>query len=667
MRRINPIQLGLYLSLLLVLGALPVGRAQPPEDTSNAATWYRRAIERLNGITAEQWDVLAEYQGGTPSPEVRGVLQRAQPALADLQRAANQSYSDFGLDFNDGVFMLIPHLGGMRQLTRLAAADARVRIADGDGSGAAAEIAAMCRMADHVSSDHVMISSLVSAAVFSLTGGVMDGGYDGAVFSTADSALLLTTMQSFDQRDPFSAIDAMVGEQMMSMQTIRNALAAGDPMGFREIASVYGLDGEQQDHISAMDGAALERELGNYSRVMDRYIVAFSMEDPEAAKIEIARLDAACQNGEFGVMAAVLAPALGTCYEALDKHRSLFHERMASLERIVGGEVSISDLANAAVWYRRGMKKMEALDETWTQAVVQVDPGQPLDDLTIKALEDGAADAVAAVAEFIDGSKIRRSDFSRQRNVREVFVPLYADGMRDAFRLLSLEALRQEAAGDHAAAMRLVTAALRMSAHLSDDGLIVSSLVARDGFLLAARAGQALSQRGTMDVAALPELSAAIRRNGAGDAFGFIAACSDARKAIGARLLDWTQGEERELLGARYEAWLAQVDADGLLYLLAMQDLMEYSLQPREPFNRRGAGRLGEFLLGETIELAQIDALVFTEHLKKKQPESFELPATIHLVGASEKAASARQDLWDAMRWERELQIESRPDPEPQP
>lgn len=669
-RQLRSIRPGLWLVLLLVLGAMPVGRAQPPDDTSNAATWYRRAYERLDriGLTPDQWTLLIEYEqvGGTPSTEVRDILQRTQPALADLQRAANQSYCDFGLDYSKGVNMEMPHLRGVRNLLRVAAADAAVRIADGDGAGAATQTSSLLRMVNHVSDDRVLMSSIISGAVFNIADGLIEAGYDAAAFSDAESAALLASMRSFDENDPFGAVDAMVGEQFMSIQTIQHAVAGGDQAAFDQFAAIYGLDDIQRGELAALTPEQLQAGLDAHSKLMDQYVAAFADGDHEAALAEVRRLDQACADGEYGLIATILRADFASTYGFLDRVRGMLHSRTDGLERIVGGDVNASDLANAAVWYRRGIEKLNALDDAWKRAIAQVDPSRPLDEQTIEALEVGAADAEIAAAEFVDGSKIRRCDFSRGRDEREVFVPLYADGMRDAFRLLVLESLRQEAKGDAASATHLLAAEFRMAAHLADDHLIVSSLVARDGCLLAARRGEPIVGRDPLVLDNIAEVSAAVRRVGVGDAFGFVGSAARAREVIRDRLLNWVPGKERAAVGARFDAWLTNVEIDELLYLLAMQDAMGYGFEPREPFSVQGVARLREYLLEETIQLATIDAPGFADRVKQRQPEAFEFPVTVHLARASERAATARRDLWDATRWARELKpvVESPREPE---
>jgi len=641
------------LAALIALPWCSTFTAAQNEDTSNAATWYRRAYERLESITPDQWTLLIEYQkvGGPPSPEVREVLHRAQPAIADLHRAANLPRSDFGLDHSQGVYMTMPHINGVRNLLRLTAADAAMRLADGDGAGAAAEIISLQRMGDHLSDDRIMASSIFSSFMLQYADGLMSSGFDAAVFGEAESAALLGSLRSFDASDPIGAVDALAGEQFIAVQTLREAIESGDEAAFTQFVEIFGLDEEQTAGFRQMSPETLRAEIDSYGGVMDRLVAAFGVDDADAARAEIARIADACNRGEFGLVASILAPALENCYGVLPRAREVVASRVESLEKILGGKVSAAELANAAVWYRRGIDRMSSLDEAWKQALAALDPAQPLAQEVIDALAPGAEDAAAAIEQFMHGSGIRRCDFSPGRDPREVFIPLYADGMRDGFRLLALESLRTEAAGDGPAAAAALSAAIRMATHLSDDRVLVSSLIAHGGFRLALQTAHAQDGRAPFAPKPLAELSAALRQCGAGDPFGYIAAAAESRQAVRARLLEWVILTDRPALSKPLDAWLAGIDADGLAYLLAMQDQMEYGYQPREPFHRAGAERLSESLLAETIDLAAIDAPAFADLIKQRRAEEYTLPETIVILGASERMASARRDLWEALQW----------------
>jgi len=262
--------------------------------------------------------------------------------------------------------------------------------------------------------------------------------------------------------------------------------------------------------------------------------------------------------------------------------------------------------------------------------------------------------AQEAIDLFVQGSNMRRCDFSVGRNALESFIPTYGDGMRDAFILLSLEAVRRAALEDEAGASAMLAAAFRMAGHLADDRLLVSSLVTRDGFLLASTTAAAIDRRRRFDEPSRQALAAAIRRNGTSDPFGFVEAAMATRENIVKSIVQWGEPKEREAREARLGPWLKTLDADELVYLLAMLDVINFDLTPRDPFNRPDAGRLSEYLLAETMDLAAIDAPAFAELLRAGRAEAFEVPETAQIIGAAARMSSARRDQWATIAWAQE-------------
>ena len=413
-----------------------------------------------------------------------------------------------------------------------------------------------------------------------------------------------------------------------------------------------------------MTREALEADLNQYSALMDRYVAIWAGDDPDVVREQFKQIESEVEQGEHGVMAQLLLPAFGRVYDLTMEGRDKLHARIELLEGVTQGQVDVQTLTNAAVWYRRGIEQLDALDVSWREAMKAIDPSQPLAVEQMERLTLSAAGAQAALAEFVEGSNIRRCDFAIGRDALEVFIPAYGDGMRDAFRLVALESMRLAAQGDAAGAARLLGAGFRMTAHFSGDALIISSLVTRDGFMLLSATAAGIEARRRFDEPSRQDLAAAIRRNGTSDPFGFVEATRKARENLEKTLMQWGEPEDRKEREARLGAWLRTLDADELVYLLAMLDVINFDLTPREPFNRTDGQRLGEYLLAETMDLAGIDAPAFAALLKKGRPDGFELPETVHLVGATQRVASARSDQWGTYSWAMKQAEESRAEAE---
>lgn len=636
---------------------LSAGAALAQGDSSrNAAAWYQRAFAELERFTPEEMELIEAYRSGggvAPSPEVRALINRAAPIIDNALRASSQGYSGFGLDYSQGFDMLLPHLGKMRSIARLMQADSMMRLGDGDGAGAAERIAAMYRLADHTGDDHILISSLVSRAIFEVADTSAQMGFDHGAFDPATAMVLLRSARAFDQDDPFQSIEALAMEQTLCMNMVRDHFM-GDEQRKSEILAMLALEGELDEQFGALTLEQLEVHIGRYSALMDRYAEVWSGDDPEAAKEQLAQIERELEAGEHGLIAQLLMPALGRAYEMMRLGRDKLHDRIELLEGITQGQVDVQTLTNAAVWYRRGIERLGDLDESWVEAMKSFDPRGEASSVLIEQLTHAGLAAQEAIDLFVQGSNMRRCDFSVGRNALESFIPTYGDGMRDAFILLSLEAVRRAALEDEAGASAMLAAAFRMAGHLADDRLLVSSLVTRDGFLLASTTAAAIDRRRRFDEPSRQALAAAIRRNGTSDPFGFVEAAMATRENIVKSIVQWGEPKEREAREARLGAWLKTLDADELLYVQAMLDVINFDLTPRDPFNRPDAGRLSEYLLAETMDLAAIDAPAFAELLRAGRAEAFEVPETAQIIGAAARMSSARRDQWATISWAQE-------------
>jgi len=645
-------------AVLLLLVALPGPFARAQGDQSrNAAAWYQRAFAELERFTPEEMELIEQYRSGgatAPSPEVRALINRAAPIIDNALRASAQGYSDFGLDYSQGFDLLLPHLGKMRSIARLMQADSMMRLGDGDGAGAAERIAAMYRLADHTGDDHILISSLVSRAVFEVADTSAQMGFDHGAFDPATAMVLLRSTQSFDQRDPFQMLESIMMEQTLAVNMIRDHFMGDDPQKRSAILEGLAREGGLDDEFAALSRESLETELDRYSALMNRYAEIWAGDDPEVVRSQIKQLEEELERGAHGLMAQLLMPALGRAYDLGLQSRERLHDRIELLEGITQGQVDVQTLTNAAVWYRRGIERLGDLDESWIEAMKSFDPRGEASSIVIEQLTHAGAAAQEAIDLFVQGSNMRRCDFSVGRNALESFIPTYGDGMRDAFILLSLEAVRRAALEDEAGASAMLAAAFRMAGHLADDRLLVSSLVTRDGFLLASTTAAAIDRRRRFDEPSRQALAAAIRRNGTSDPFGFVEAAMATRENIVKSIVQWGEPKEREAREARLGAWLKTLDADELLYVQAMLDVINFDLTPREAFNRADGGRLSEYLLAETMDLAAIDAPAFAELLRAGRAEAFAVPETAQIIGAAARMSSARRDQWATISWAQE-------------
>lgn len=429
-------------------------------------------------------ETYAKSPGAAPSPEVRALIDRASPLVDNMLHASSHGYSDFGLDYSQGFDMKMLHLGKMRLLARIVQADSMLRLNDGDGASAAQRIAAIYRLADHLGDDHRHISSQVGRAIFEIAEVAADSGFDRGVFDPASAWTLLRSTQSFDQRDPFQSLDLLYMEQALVTNSIRELLSVEDAQKRSDFFAMFAVNREIADELSNMSPEMIENQLKKYGELMNRYATAFSETDPSESLARMEEIQTQFDAGDVGLVARLFFPALGRTFDLMNESRENLRARIEMLESVAKDQIDLQTLTNAAVWYRRGIARLDELDESWRATIMAFGTARPLSPEQIEQLTQSADSVQAAISDFVEGSNMRRCDFSIGRDAREVFVPCYSAGMRDAFRVLGIEAMRLAATEDLAGAATLLAASFRIAADLADDALLVSSLVARDGFML---------------------------------------------------------------------------------------------------------------------------------------------------------------------------------------
>jgi hypothetical protein len=161
-----------FLTLLVSVLALeiPPASAQVPDGrtelATNAALQYWQAFSQLPTLSKEQEKLLAELQTASiDDPAVNKLLDVSQQSLMFLHRGAQLKKCEWGLDYNDGISMLMPHLGKARELGRLAALDAKRAFEQGNWKAGRRDLISMMTLARHASEDPVIIGVLVRVAM----------------------------------------------------------------------------------------------------------------------------------------------------------------------------------------------------------------------------------------------------------------------------------------------------------------------------------------------------------------------------------------------------------------------------------------------------------------------------------------------------------------------
>lgn len=157
-------------AVLAVLLAVPAW-AEPPAASGNAALGYWRAFSAMNepaeGREADDLEALAAGRKAWDAAALGRLVESNATAFEELHRASLKPSCDFGLDWEEGFSMLLPHLSKARMLSKLNLARARMLAAEGTPARAVEAWLDGVRMALHLSADGILISDLVACLIFS--------------------------------------------------------------------------------------------------------------------------------------------------------------------------------------------------------------------------------------------------------------------------------------------------------------------------------------------------------------------------------------------------------------------------------------------------------------------------------------------------------------------
>jgi hypothetical protein len=580
-------------TLILVLLAF-TGAAFAQNQSRNAATWYRKAIEQYQNLSDSQRDLFASYDPaqGPPSPELRAALSQVQSIIQNFQRGASQEMSDFALDKSQGIDLLLPHLSPMRGIAKLTRADIMVRLHDGDASGAAERLASLYQAGGHGGDDGTLISSLVGQAIFNVADQAAQSGLDSAAFNAADSAKLLGAMKQLGVNDPFNYVEGVAGEQEYFVDWIADKFAGEDgPAKFAEMMGQWG-ENERMQQVAALDAEQFQQSLDQHDAMLNSAIEIFSMTDPEKAKAEMAKLAGEIERGEHGILALTLAPSLTRILEQKLKGEQQVASRLELFSKLAAGEANPDDVANAALWYLRAIELLDKIDPVKLQALRDAiaRPDAPLNADVLQSL-NGAQQAIDV---FREASLKRRCDFGfvRQREQSSLIIPSYAPGMHDGLRIIRLDALRLRAAGDDDLAAERLAICWRMCGHLGDEPplthpapptTLACSIIAHRNFNDTLPMVESWVKHQRLAEESLIMLRESLARIGRKDPFGYISSTMETRKQVVGELHGQYINNQEQMEAHRKTTELVeQFDVDRMFHTLVIFDQL-HAAAPVEP------------------------------------------------------------------------------------
>jgi hypothetical protein len=136
-----------------------------PDLGANAALKYWIAFALLPSLDKGQEKLLEGATKATLDEAALKLIERSQRSRLYLQRGARLPYCDWGLVYDDGIFMVLPYLPKSMTLARLTVLDARHEFEHGQWKAGADDVTALLRLAHHLRMNNLTLGNLVGYAI----------------------------------------------------------------------------------------------------------------------------------------------------------------------------------------------------------------------------------------------------------------------------------------------------------------------------------------------------------------------------------------------------------------------------------------------------------------------------------------------------------------------
>ncbi len=310
-----------------------IGRA------NNAAGAYLRAwdslpfseLRALGAAAAEVSDLKAL------TPERRELLSRHSSYIDVLIAASATPDCDWGVAFEQGWEVLLPHLGQMRQTARILRADAVRCVSEGSMIAAVERVRAMLRVSVHAAENAVLISTLVGIAIAAQATDTAQVLLDSGKMTPAQARILLAGFREVPRRDFYSAAAAVENERRVTLRWLPEKCGGEDAgMDFARLLGGLQIDGI--DLFSPTHRLNEQQFMEHLARA-DRYYQMLSdawLRDDGGARLE--ELELELREFQHGLVAMSMAPSMGRARRSVLDLQARFSKMEARLEALAGQE-----------------------------------------------------------------------------------------------------------------------------------------------------------------------------------------------------------------------------------------------------------------------------------------------------------------------------------------
>lgn len=300
------------LTALVASATLLTGAPAPAQTDlgNNAALRYWQAFSIIDNDIRDTTNQIAKRMHDASlrlSPKEKAAMETSADTVALLLEASAMEACDFGVQYEKGPGAILPHLGAMRSGALLLQVDARMMLNDGDPAAAVDRAEAILRMSHHLSSDRLLISSLVSASIFSGGADLIVALDDAGALGDGERVRLLAALGAFDASGPFGTKQSLIAERDVISSWAKEQIASGEAATtFTDAAGL--LTGGADADWENMDAASLHAYVDLYVAAFDQILTAWDA--PDYAERFVA-IEGEVAAGGFGPVAKAMLPSLG--------------------------------------------------------------------------------------------------------------------------------------------------------------------------------------------------------------------------------------------------------------------------------------------------------------------------------------------------------------------
>ena len=248
---------------IAVLHAIATG-VVTPQQWENAAVYYLRAIELLAKVEKDRKDELRSITARIDQPmseQAAQALVASESIIATILEGSTKRRCEFAKDSYFPVAAIPDYLPGLREISSLMCADA-VRLIQADKLDAAVgRLASMFRMAQHLSSDQIITTCLLSHAIFNEAASLVSAIMTRDGFTEPQIAQLVTAALTISRKDPFGYITAFASARKQHEESFRSFAKLDVEQTEQLRKLITGWDGDQLLYMLVITkpGAAVER------------------------------------------------------------------------------------------------------------------------------------------------------------------------------------------------------------------------------------------------------------------------------------------------------------------------------------------------------------------------------------------------------------------------